>query len=198
MGRKKGYNHSGETKMKIGFNSGKSREGKKHSEEHRKNISKSLKGKKPKNLENLRSEEINLKRKQKMEEIWENPSWDNKKRSKKISNSKIGKKNPLFGRGGKNHWNWKGGKGKILTKKRYGDDWDNVRMIVYERDNYTCQKCGISMNESIKKFKQPLHVHHIIPFLKSFDNSMSNLIALCPRCHRKVEAELNSLNTGEA
>ena len=34
------------------------------------------------------------------------------------------------------------------------------------------------------------HIHHIVPFLISFDNSLNNLITLCPHCHRRTEAEI--------
>jgi 5-methylcytosine-specific restriction endonuclease McrA len=54
--------------------------------------------------------------------------------------------------------------------------------MVILRDRFTCQECGI---KGIR-----LHVHHKIPFLVSFDNSLSNLVTLCPSCHRKVDAQI--------
>ena len=80
--------------------------------------------------------------------------------------------------------NWKppmyiDGRSKWMAPARYGDDWDKVRYLVYLRDKFTCQDCGVS--------KQRLDVHHIIPFLISFDNSLSNLVALCRSCHMKTE-----------
>jgi len=79
----------------------------------------------------------------------------------------------------KKHWNYIDGRSKKATPKRYGDDWDKIRRIIYMRDNWTCQKCG--------KTKIALDVHHIKPFLESFDNSLNNLTSLCRSCHMKEE-----------
>ena len=87
---------------------------------------------------------------------------------------------------GKKPWNYIDGRSKILGPARSGDNWKEIRMEVYKRDNFICQECGITMNE----LKVPFHVHHKIPFLQSFDNSLSNLITLCPSCHRRIEAEI--------
>ena len=65
-------------------------------------------------------------------------------------------------------------------------------MTIYKRDNFTCQFCGISMTE----LKIPFHVHHIIPFLTSFNNDESNLITLCPSCHRKEDARIIKILKG--
>jgi len=84
---------------------------------------------------------------------------------------------------GNKPWNYIDGRSKLKTTDRYGDDWDKIRRLVYERDNYTCQRCGKLMRNS----KIAFHVHHIVPFLESFDNSLSNLTTLCPNCHSSVE-----------
>jgi 5-methylcytosine-specific restriction endonuclease McrA len=46
-----------------------------------------------------------------------------------------------------------------------------------ERDGWACQLCGGAVSDG------GLHVHHIIPYRETQDNSPENLIALCPRCH---------------
>jgi len=74
------------------------------------------------------------------------------------------------------------GRSKILPPARYGDDWDKIRYLIYYRDRFTCQGCGI---KGIS-----LDVHHIVPFLQSFDNSLHNLITLCRKCHMKIEKQL--------
>jgi len=83
-------------------------------------------------------------------------------------------------------WNYIDGRSNNASPARYGDDWEKIRMLVYLRDKFTCQECGITANES----KRVLHIHHKVPFLVSFDNSLKNLITLCPSCHRKVEMGL--------
>ena len=87
---------------------------------------------------------------------------------------------------GRKPWNYIDGRSRFLTTARYGDDWEAIRLLIYKRDNCTCQECGITMNDA----KIPFHVHHKIPFLISFDNSLNNLTTLCPSCHRKIEAEI--------
>ena len=43
-----------------------------------------------------------------------------------------------------------------------------------KRDGYSCQYCGN---------KDDVHVHHIVPYRISKDNSLNNLISLCRSCH---------------
>ena len=67
----------------------------------------------------------------------------------------------------------------------YGPDWSDRREAVVTRDQSTCQVCAQSMSSS------QLHVHHLEP-LRSFQsrreaNRLDNLIAVCPRCHRRLE-----------
>ena len=96
---------------------------------------------------------------------------------------------------GNKPWNYIDGRSKFLSPDRYGDDWFKIRLLVYKRDNFLCQKCGMIEKESMEKFKQLLHIHHKIPFLVSFDNSLKNLITLCKSCHSTVECNyLKKLN----
>lgn len=104
----------------------------------------------------------------------------------KIQISKIMKGNTNGFQKGQKAWNYIDGRSLYLTTARYGDDWSKIRLIVYTRDEFKCQSCGVLMN----KIKKPHHVHHIIPFLNSFDNSLNNLITLCPSCHRKEEVKI--------
>lgn len=62
-----------------------------------------------------------------------------------------------------------------------GDNWDELRKLCYERDNYTCRRCK-------KKFTEDkLHAHHIVPFRRGQWNSIINLITVCPSCHKKLD-----------
>lgn len=83
-------------------------------------------------------------------------------------------------------WNYIDGRSKLRGPDKYGDDWDNIRQLVYRRDNFSCQKCHQTMNEQ----KRAFHVHHKVPFFVSFNNSLENLETLCPSCHRKEEARI--------
>jgi 5-methylcytosine-specific restriction endonuclease McrA len=90
----------------------------------------------------------------------------------------------------KKHHRYIDGRSYIVGPSRYGDDWDAIRMLIYVRDNFKCQECGINMHESKQKYGTVLHIHHKIPFLKSWDNSPNNLITLCVSCHRKAENKI--------
>jgi hypothetical protein len=60
-----------------------------------------------------------------------------------------------------------------------------VRERIKARDNYTCQKCGISL------FDEPhllLEVDHIIPIAKGGKTVDSNLQCLCWKCNRSKGA----------
>lgn len=87
---------------------------------------------------------------------------------------------------GENNPNWRGG----YNEKGYGPNWKKVSLLIRERDNFTCQKCGVSLDNLPKKHK--LDVHHIVP-LREFNgdynkaNVDSNLITLCSTCHMIVE-----------
>lgn len=74
----------------------------------------------------------------------------------------------------------------------YGPNWQQIRKLVLQRDHYTCQSCGAVERD------QPLHVHHKIP-LRSFasneqGNQLSNLVTLCPACHRRAELSVSIRN----
>lgn len=59
-------------------------------------------------------------------------------------------------------------------KNQFKYQYKQVRPLVLERDNYSCQKCGS---------KDYLEVNHIVPKGKGGSNDMSNLITLCDLCH---------------
>lgn len=65
----------------------------------------------------------------------------------------------------------------------YGPYWRIARTRARARDNFTCQRCGITEEE----FGQELSVHHIRPFRDSYDHRLSNLVTLCVSCHGHCE-----------
>lgn len=88
---------------------------------------------------------------------------------------------------GSNHPNWQGGQNRYR-----GVNWSHQRFLAKKRDNYTCQCCGITQRQAIKKFGCGLEVHHKIPYIFFNDdyikaNDLSNLISLCRSCHQKAE-----------
>lgn len=61
---------------------------------------------------------------------------------------------------------------------------NKLRFVVYERDNYQCQKCGRTTD---------LEVDHIIPISKGGETTLDNLQTLCRSCNLeksdKIEAK---------
>ena len=70
----------------------------------------------------------------------------------------------------------------------YGFNWESIRSAVVNRDNHSCQVCGLTEKQSV------LHVHHMVPFRRFTDtglaNQMNNLITLCSQCHKQAEMQL--------
>lgn len=62
-----------------------------------------------------------------------------------------------------------------------------LRKLILERDEYTCQKCGKSKkdNPELKLF-----CHHIIPITQDlvFAADLDNCIALCQECHQFIHS----------
>jgi len=102
---------------------------------------------------------------------------------KRAREDKLGEKNGMYN---KKPWNFLG----IDKRNKYGNvdrgfDWKRIKRKVKERDNYTCQHCG----ETEEDTKQYLQVHHITKYSIFQDNSMNNLITLCPKCHAHAESQ---------
>jgi hypothetical protein len=77
----------------------------------------------------------------------------------------------------------------------YGNRWKEIRSKVKERDFNRCRICRVTESECREKYNCDLHIHHKIPLVK-FDNigkanTLYNLITVCPKCHGKLEKELN-------
>lgn len=81
---------------------------------------------------------------------------------------------------GSNHWNWKGGITSTQIKIRNSFEMREWRKAVFERDDYTCQVCGIR--------GAYLHADHIKPFylFPELRFELLNGRTLCAPCHRKT------------
>lgn len=85
---------------------------------------------------------------------------------------------------GEKHWWWKGGLSKQTEKGYFSFEYRQWRMKCLERDNWTCQFCGIKCHIGLGKTIY-LTVHHI----KSWKNypelrfEIDNGITLCEKCH---------------
>ena len=74
-------------------------------------------------------------------------------------------------------------KAKTNNNYRRTPEYYRWRKAVYERDNYTCQKCGTRGGN--------LNAHHIKPFSKNKElrTDINNGITLCCKCHKEVHGE---------
>lgn len=84
--------------------------------------------------------------------------------------------------GGRSNPNWRGGISKIRS---FSDTYAILKLkeMIKERDNYTCQKCGVKQNGKIHC------VHHIDYNKKNLDSL--NLITLCRECNSRVNFNRN-------
>lgn len=74
---------------------------------------------------------------------------------------------------------------EVVAKMRRWNDQVNYggnREKALERDGYKCQNCGITQEESFKKYGRDLYVEHV----RGKSNELSNLITACEGCHYKT------------
>lgn len=64
-----------------------------------------------------------------------------------------------------------------------------LRAYIKERDNYTCQHCGISIKDEPHLL---LEIDHIVPISKGGMTSENNLQTLCWKCNRSKGAKVSS------
>ena len=83
---------------------------------------------------------------------------------------------------GERHPRWKGGTAHTVREK-LAAQLSAWRKAVYQRDNYTCQKCGYKGKE--------LNAHHIKGFsdYPEFRFDVSNGLTACLDCHGKIHGK---------
>ena len=93
-------------------------------------------------------------------------SWYKKHSEAQSKKDISGSKNP----------NWKGGFWSYTGTGGYG--WKALRESIWERDNYTCQRCGTMKD---------LCVHHV--YYDTFREKSTELITLCCICNSEVNRD---------
>lgn len=104
-------------------------------------------------------------------------SWKGKKRSVLCPLSETTKRRMSEEQKGPRGSNWKGGLTPINKAIRKGFDFAVWRKAIFERDNYTCQKCNVRGGR--------LHPHHILNFTghPELRFLVENGVTLCKRDH---------------
>ena len=76
----------------------------------------------------------------------------------------------------------------INERERKSKKYKNWRNIIFKRDNYTCQKCGIRNKKRLGK-TIILHADHIKSFayFPELRFEVSNGRTLCERCHKETD-----------
>lgn len=73
-----------------------------------------------------------------------------------------------------------------MSSEGYPADWNSRRKEVYQRDDYTCQNCGVKGGH---KGNAELHAHHIVPKSKGGTHKKSNLKTICKECHNAIHGD---------
>ena len=83
--------------------------------------------------------------------------------------------------------NWKGGITPLNKKIRGSLEYKQWRLAVFERDNYTCQLCGIRNKKGLGRSVK-MEADHIKPFsvYEDLRFDINNGRTLCVECHRKT------------
>jgi 5-methylcytosine-specific restriction endonuclease McrA len=79
---------------------------------------------------------------------------------------------------GPSHYAWKGGPEFQIGEGRTSREYSQWRMAVFQRDDFTCQMCGIRGGK--------LHADHILPWstYRELRFELSNGRTLCIPCHK--------------
>jgi hypothetical protein len=88
----------------------------------------------------------------------------------KLKESKLGSKNP----------NWKGGVSSEYLKLRATAPYRKWRESIYNRDNYTCQKCNDNSGGNLT----PHHIKNYAEY-PELRLDINNGITFCKKCHRE-------------
>src|SRR5208282_1135123 len=88
-----------------------------------------------------------------------------------------------YGMKGETHWNWKGGISGDKNRIRASSAYKFWRKAVFQRDNWTCVKCG--------QWGGYLEADHIKGFAEypELRFEVSNGQTLCKPCHRQITNE---------
>ena len=82
--------------------------------------------------------------------------------------------------------NWRGGRSRGYKMGYCSPQYKEWRKKVFERDNYTCQECGVQSGNGKAAY---LTAHHIKSYAKypNLRFEISNGVTLCEACHCQID-----------
>ena len=116
-----------------------------------------------------------------------------------LREQKMGAKNPMYGKNGEKHHNWKGGRTPLIMKIRNCPQYISWRGDVYKRDEFTCQKCGANGGGDLNahhrvKLSEIIHENNITIFQEAISCEAiwdrNNGITYCETCHQNEREEI--------
>jgi 5-methylcytosine-specific restriction endonuclease McrA len=150
-------------------------------EKTKRKLSKAKKGEKNPNFGKPLStkHKRNISEAQKGEKGYWFGKYHSKETKRKMSKNRKGEKSYL----------WKGGITPINEQIRHSFEMKEWRLMVFGRDNYTCQGGGCRARGVY------LNAHHIKPFSThpELRFEVSNGITLCQKCHEKIKGKEEEL-----
>jgi hypothetical protein len=97
----------------------------------------------------------------------------------------------MTGRTGTANPNWKGGATPERQEFYRSPEWKAAALAVWVRADAKCERCGLDYRTA-RRTGQKFHVHHIVSFaVRELRTEMTNLVLLCPGCHRWVHSRAN-------
>lgn len=107
---------------------------------------------------------------------------------------RFGADNPMHGKRGALHHNFKGGSTPERQAVYASAEWSALVRVVLARDEYKCRRCGTGNHRARMRDPSNLHIHHIkgwseYPALRL---DAANVIVLCDVCHHWVHSNANT------
>lgn len=83
---------------------------------------------------------------------------------------------------------------KLHEGRLLAESWDAVRRFVLERDRHTCQRCLVTARSLWERVGVvSMHIHHLTPRCVGGSDYPTNLMTLCPQCHKAEHSGRNGL-----
>jgi hypothetical protein len=101
--------------------------------------------------------------------------------------------NPMFGKRGALHPNFKGGNTPERQAIYASAEWAELSRQILARDNYLCHRCGDGNRRKSKATRGNLCLHHMKGWAEYPEGRLcaDNIVVLCVACHRWVHSRAN-------